>query len=373
MNELIPTIQNRDMPEDWNYDESVKLMKVKIYKLKTLTREVYHELWTAHKKLAKEGRPKTVAFATVKTWSDYCEDIGVNRSTAHRWLEGYDPISKTINKEKKLDDQIITLDGRPIIEYKENENIYLLSGIYKDGKINTYMINEGDNIPTITSGTMLFHTDGREYTLREYAQVQEFPNTYKFIGKMGQVKTQRVNAVAPKMAEHIGNKLKGKTFGDLFAGAGGLSCGFEQTSKKAIWAVERNLHAIKTYQLNHPNTKVVTGDIKKINPKDLEYVDIIIGGPPCQGFSIMKLGQRFIDDPRNIYYKEFLRFVEVLRPKEFLMENVPQIQEIEEQIILDFNNINYSVDTKLVNGLDIGMKQQRKRYFFIGQLNDTDF
>ncbi len=369
MNELIPTIQNRDVPEDWNYDKEVE--KGKQY-LKMATEGLgglCDVLYKGNKRYKSQGaRIDLVPNGTkLKTFKTFYEDIGIPKRTAFRLLEYYDPNTKTINKEKKLDDQIIDLDGRHIIEYKDNENIYLLSGVFKEGKVNTYMVEDDGIIPTITSGTMLFHPNGREYTLREYAQVQEFPDSYKFIGKMGQVKTQIVNAVAPKMAEYIGTRLKGVTFGDLFAGAGGLSCGLEQIGKKAMWAIERNLHAIKTYQLNHKDTEVFTGDIKKINPGKIEPVDIIVGGPPCQGFSMM--GNRFVDDPRNILYTEFLRFVTVLKPKEFLMENVPQIADIKEQIIQDFNNINYAVETELVKGLDIGMQQQRQRYFFIGELN----
>ena len=102
-----------------------------------------------------------------------------------------------------------------------------------------------------------------------------------------------------------------------------------------------------------------------MNPVDFEKVDIIVGGPPCQGFSLS--GLRFKNDPRNELYKEFLRFVEALRPEEFLMENVMQIKSVAEQIIGDFESAGYEVEAKAVRGLEIGMRQRRNRFFFTGR------
>ncbi len=84
----------------WNYEESVKRIKPKIFKLKNLTLEVYQELWTARDELSRQGaRTDLVANAT-KSWGDYCEDIGINRSTAHRWLERYDPENMRLLENK---------------------------------------------------------------------------------------------------------------------------------------------------------------------------------------------------------------------------------------------------------------------------------
>ena len=94
-------------------------------------------------------------------------------------------------------------------------------------------------------------------------------------------------------------------------------------------------------------------------------MDVIIGGPPCQGFSLS--GMRFKDDPRNELYKEFLRFVKMLRPEEFLMENVMQIKSVAGQIGKDFKNIGYSIDAFEVRGEEIGMRQKRNRFFFLGR------
>ena len=166
------------------------------------------------------------------------------------------------------------------------------------------------------------------------------------------------------MAKYVGKMLEGKTFGDLFAGCGGLSHGLQLEGKEAKWAIERNIDYARTYKVNHPTTKVYTRDVKVFDPSSLESVDIIVGGPPGQGFSLS--GVRFKDDPRNELYKEFVRFVDVLKPGEFLMENVPQIREVEEDIIKDFESIGYDVEGFLVKGEEIGMRQHRNRYFFKG-------
>jgi len=266
-------------------------------------------------------------------------------------------------KEKKLDDKFDDIDDRKITPY--GDNIYYLSCVYLTSRNDGYrIIKKGEKYPTLARRCWFFHEDMREFSLREYAQVQTFPDSFKFVGPYDKIKDQIGNAVAPQMAKHIGKRMKGKTIGDLFAGCGGLSCGLEMLGKKAIWAIERNVTYARTFKVNHPSAKVITRDIKKIDPTTLEKVDIIVGGPPCQGFSTSGIG--FKDDPRNQLYKEFVRFVDVLKPGEFLLENVPQIQRMKEQITKDFEDIGYKVDSFLIKGEDIGMRQHRHRYFFYG-------
>jgi DNA (cytosine-5)-methyltransferase 1 len=96
--------------------------------------------------------------------------------------------------------------------------------------------------------------------------------------------------------------------------------------------------------------------------------DIVVGGPPCQGFSTA--GLRLKNDPRNQLYKEFLRIVKETKVKEFLLENVPEIAEIKDQIIDDFAEIGYTTTFQIVKGEEIGMKQTRHRAFFIGERNE---
>ncbi len=227
---------------------------------------------------------------------------------------------------------------------------------------------------TVSTLSRFFHSEtGMEFTLREYAQVQTFPDSFKFVGNYTTIKKQIGNAVAPYMGAYITKLVQGKTVGDLFAGCGGFSCGAHENGFKTKWAVEWDEYAAKSFKLNFPDSKVYQTSIKALNPAHFEKVDIIIGGPPCQGFSSanhenkkVRPEDRFADDPRNELYKEFLRFVEYLQPSQFIMENVPEIQDVKFQIIEDFNGIGYAVETKLVLGNEIGMKQNRKRFFFIG-------
>lgn len=234
-----------------------------------------------------------------------------------------------------------------------------------------------DKYNTVSTLSRFYHRETMlEFTLREYAQVQTFPDNYNFVGTYSTIKKQIGNAVAPFMGKYITEPLKGKTIGDLFAGAGGFSCGAHQNDKVTKWAVEWEEDAATTFKFNNPDTEVYNANIKDIDPSKLEKVDIIIGGPPCQGFSSanhenkkVSGAERFIDDSRNLLYKEFVRFVNVLQPAEFVMENVQEIYEVKDEIIADFEQLGYSVHVTLVAGNDIGMKQNRKRCFFIGNKN----
>lgn len=257
----------------------------------------------------------------------------------------------------------VFLDDRLAVPY--GENIFYLTTKFQDRPSDFVIIKDGDTYPTLKRRSWFYHEDGSEFSLREYARVQEFPDGFAFIGTYEKIKDQIGNAVPPTMARHIGNDLIGKTFGDLFAGAGGLSCGLGQLGKTSVWAIESNIAYARTYKVNHPNTRIETKDIRILSPKDFQEVDIIVGGPPCQGFSLS--GKHFSDDPRNELYKEFVRFVKELLPGEFLLENVPQIQEVKDDIISEFENIGYKVRTELIKGEDIGMRQKRHRFFFIGR------
>lgn len=271
-------------------------------------------------------------------------------------------------QEVRLDSKEGEIDEREVVPY--GENIFYLSTKWQDREDSYHIINKDDHFPTLKRRSWFYHPSGREFSLREYADVQEFPRDFKFVGTYEKIKDQIGNAVSPTMASYVGKMLKGKTFGDLFAGAGGLSCGLLKEGKVPVWAVERSMDFARTYKLNHPNTKIFTRDIKKIDPSNLEKVDIIVGGPPCQGFSLA--GSRFKDDPRNKLYKEFVRFVKKLKPREFLMENVLQIKEAKKEIASDFEQLGYKVKSFVVKGEKIGMRQHRNRYFFLGEKNGSN-
>jgi len=168
---------------------------------------------------------------------------------------------------------------------------------------------------------------------------------------------------------------------DLFAGCGGLSLGFEMTGFNIPLAIERDEWAAETYKYNHSNTKVLTEDITQIYnfhsilPENTK-IDGIIGGPPCQGFSLS--GNRDKNDPRNSLFMDFVRFVEHYKPKFFVMENVTGIlsmvtkngESVKEVILKEYKNIGYNVEIFQLNAAEFGVPQSRIRVFFIGLRED---
>lgn len=167
-------------------------------------------------------------------------------------------------------------------------------------------------------------------------------------------------------------------FIDLFCGAGGLSLGFLQEGFDVNFACDIEEACIETYRFNHPNVPskyIVNDDIKNIENKINDYirfkeVDLVIGGPPCQGFSIANQ-QRIIDDPRNKLYKSFVNVVDKTKPKLFVMENVKGMLKVAQQVKEDFESIGYKVSYKVFNAQDFGVPQNRERLIFIGSRLDV--
>ncbi len=160
----------------------------------------------------------------------------------------------------------------------------------------------------------------------------------------------------------------------LFCGAGGLDLGFEQAGFTTIWANDINKDACATHQ-KWSNAEVVCQDIKTIDVNTLPDCDVVVGGFPCQGFSLA--GPRKIDDQRNILYKFFVNVVEAKQPKAFVAENVKGILtlgggEIIKAIISDFADRGYKVTAKLLNASDYGVPQDRFRVILVGIRNDLD-
>lgn len=168
------------------------------------------------------------------------------------------------------------------------------------------------------------------------------------------------------------------TYIDLFAGAGGMSLGFDNIGFENILAVEFNEDFAKTYHENFPDHKLIVSDIKDVKSEDLKelignkMVDVIIGGPPCQGFSIAgNIGRNFIDDDRNRLFKEFVRFVKVLKPKMFVLENVAAMLRHNKgktikEIVESFKEIGYEIKYQVLNASEYGVPQDRRRIFIVG-------
>ena len=175
-------------------------------------------------------------------------------------------------------------------------------------------------------------------------------------------------------------KIKNKlNFIDLFSGAGGLMRGFLDAGFSPLYSVEVWGPAIETHKLNYPSVPLITEDIRTISNERLKQyknkVDVIVGGPPCQGFST--IGKRLVKDPRNELVFEFIRFVNVVRPKMFLMENVRGLLtanggKIKEAIEEEFKDIGYTTISKVLCAADFGVPQMRNRIFFFGIRNDLN-
>lgn len=163
---------------------------------------------------------------------------------------------------------------------------------------------------------------------------------------------------------------------DLFAGCGGLSLGLEQAGFKVLFANEINPICASTYKLNIDidENNVYVGDIDDLL-KDIEInniafgeIDLLSGGPPCQGFS-MANRQRIIDDPRNVLYKSYLKFLNLVNPKFFIMENVKGMVKKIDEIFDDFRDIlgeEYDFAYRVLNAKNYGVPQNRERLFIIG-------
>lgn len=163
---------------------------------------------------------------------------------------------------------------------------------------------------------------------------------------------------------------------DLFAGVGGLSLGFEQQGFQVVLANEYDESIAAAYVVNHPSTKMIVGDITSLNLEETfggyrGKVDVVIGGPPCQGFS--QKGQRkTIHDERNFLFKYYVSVVEMVRPRYFVMENVPNLLTAEngffrKEIENLFNAMGYSNEHRYGTGKSARKRDSRRTF---GKLND---
>lgn len=168
---------------------------------------------------------------------------------------------------------------------------------------------------------------------------------------------------------------------DIFSGAGGLSLGAEMAGITVRYAIEINKSAAYTYKKNHPETSVLCEDITKLDPKKIvgeKELFIIMGGPPCQGFSMSNTVNRNMDNPKNQLFREFVRFVKELNPTWFVFENVWGLTKInngETKKVIEqcFEELGYTVSSKVLWASDYGVPQNRNRFFLIGNKNGIKF
>lgn len=236
------------------------------------------------------------------------------------------------------------------------------------------------------NGTYVHPEQERVISVREAARIQSFRDDYIFVGNKSELLKQVGNAVPPilayEIAKSIRKKVQCETSVDLFVGAGGMSIGFKNAGIKAIVANDFEKSACKTFKINNPEVEVIHGDITNLSIKEKIYeytkdkeVDLVCGGPPCQGFS--HAGKRFIDDPRNQLFKDFIEVVEKIKPKVVVMENVEGMLtlmkgEIYNQIIELYNKLGYETCGKIMLASEYGVPQKRKRVIIICTRKDLN-
>lgn len=173
---------------------------------------------------------------------------------------------------------------------------------------------------------------------------------------------------------------------DTFAGAGGFSLGFKLEGYDIIGGIEIDDWAAETFSLNHKNSKVLIGDICNFSNEYIHELfndnkpDIILGGPPCQGFSVCRKNSCDPKDPKNSLFIEFLRICKLFNPKYLIMENVPNLLKAktstDEQVLdiikKELNKIGYFVYIKVLDAVDYGVPQIRSRLFVIGSTHELE-
>ena len=172
--------------------------------------------------------------------------------------------------------------------------------------------------------------------------------------------------------------MKEYTAVSLFCGAGGLDLGFHKAGFKTLWANDFDKDACDTHR-KWSKAEVVCGDISKVDYSTIPHSDIILGGFPCQGFSLS--GPRKIDDKRNVLYKHYVKLVKQNQPYLFIGENVKGLLtmgngQVIEAIIDDFSSCGYNMFYQLVNAKNYGVPQDRERVIIVGirkDLNITSF
>ena len=180
---------------------------------------------------------------------------------------------------------------------------------------------------------------------------------------------------------------------DLFSGAGGFSCGFEKAGANIVYGIEKNKIFAETHKKNFLKSKALVEDLGLYTPKEFckatglvkGDVSIIFGSPPCQTFSTIGVpkiksikGDKINSDERNFLFYKFFNYVKYLQPKAFILENVPQFEKkagkLLDDVILDLTkNSEYVVKRQVLDAVDYGVPQRRKRLFIVGLKNQLNF
>jgi DNA (cytosine-5)-methyltransferase 1 len=170
-------------------------------------------------------------------------------------------------------------------------------------------------------------------------------------------------------------------FIDLFSGAGGLSCGLELAGMKCVLGIDMDKHAIETFKANHHYANTFCGSITDVTAKKLkeltnnQEIHAVVGGPPCQGFSTVGLGNP--NDQRNLLFKEFIRVVKITNPQFVVIENVTGLlakknEKTIKAIFSTFKKMGYNLDVQVMSSENYGVPEKRRRTIFLGsRINQT--
>lgn len=228
------------------------------------------------------------------------------------------------------------------------------------------------------------HIDGKEYKIKiEDEKIEQL--SMNFLGTNINDKIRECIKLGIEKALEIKNENDEKfTVLDLFSGAGGLSRGFLDAGYNVVLGVDFDDMALKTFKENHGNAEAMKLDL--FNHENISYIeeflksrnidlDVLVGGPPCQGFSLA--GPRDVDDKRNTLYTAMVKVAEKFKPKVVVLENVPGLLKLYEgkgakRIIEDFTKIGYKIKPQILYAPDFGIPQIRKRVIFVGLLNSEE-
>lgn len=282
-------------------------------------------------------------------------------------------------------------------EHLQHES-FVRTGAKKTGGPNMRLLRLEEDKPSLTVTAYIFNKfvhpkEDRYITPREAAVLQDFPLDYEFKGTLGQVQKQIGNAVPVGLAREIAkevakyferlNKGGEKIIASYFTGAGGLDLGFEKASDDLIqfetrFSTDIEKWAEATVKHNRPEWNFHREDITKLEPITVKKIigknpDVIIGGPPCQPFSVAGK-QKATKDPLGVLYRDYIRHVDFLQPEIVVMENVYGLAQVKsanmiEEIYKSFQDIGYEVTHRELMAADYGVPQKRRRLFFVAAKN----
>jgi DNA (cytosine-5)-methyltransferase 1 len=279
---------------------------------------------------------------------------------------------------------------------------FVRTGAKKTGGPNMRLLRLEHDKPALTVTAYIFNKfvhplEDRYLTPREAATLQDFPADYEFMGTQGQVHQQIGNAVPVKLGKAIAYEVAQYLMGQghqgdvrlasYFCGAGGLDLGFEQASTdniqfKTCFSTDIEESVAQTINKNRPKWHFHRADIQELDPEHIRQFmgnnpDVIIGGPPCQPFSVAGK-QKAIHDPLGVLYRDYIRHIDYLKPKMVVMENVYGLAQVKAanmvaEIYQSFADIGYAVTHRELMAADYGTPQKRRRLFFVAARNLSGF